>query len=347
MKTRVAAATAMLSLAVSASAQITKHQKYDWGWSYKLEMPETGLRCEFPEKPAIRTLAYGYMTAAQYKDELYIAAKLENPDAYDIVCRTEEFTDELKRVYKLPIEEVKWNDIELENGHLSLTADASGAYAQFHIDAIATEDVLTIFMYAHHEELSVPGQFFSDSYSINDIPKGSIVYVSTEEQTRKARVLENVNGSSLVQLQNSPVTVEWPETPTLTVNRNEATYNLKKQGSRYATRVIEVGPQVSYAFFNTFINREHQKLSRTEQVQLVDDNTDATFTAGHEKESFFRKLTYATNAGTHQRYYVAAGNKIYVQELISGEMTVSASRYLNSFEHSVRNEYDTTPIVMK
>ena len=39
-----AATTAMLSLAITAGAQITKKQKYDWGWSYKLEMPETGLK---------------------------------------------------------------------------------------------------------------------------------------------------------------------------------------------------------------------------------------------------------------------------------------------------------------
>lgn len=347
MKTRVAAATAMLSLAVSASAQITKNQKYDWGWSYKLEMPETGLKCEFPEKPSIRTLAYGYMTAAQYKDELYIAAKLENPDVYDIACRTEEFTEELKRVYKLPIENVKWNKVELENGHLSLSADANGNYAQFHIDAIATEDVLTIFMYSHHQELSVPGQFFSDSYSINDIPEGNIAYEHTEKQTKRARVIEKVNGRSLVQLQNSPVTVEWPEIPTLMVDRNEATYSLKKQGSQYATRVIEVGPQVSYAFFNTLINKEHQKLNSVGNVQLMDDNTDVAFTSDHEKEAFFRKMTYATDAGTLQRYYVAAGNRIYVQELTTNEITAAALSYLNSFEQSVRNEYDTKPIVMK
>ena len=79
MKTRVAATAILLSLGLNASAQITKHRKYDWGWSYKLEMPETGLKCEFPEKPAVRTLAYGYMTAAQYKDELYIAAKIGEP----------------------------------------------------------------------------------------------------------------------------------------------------------------------------------------------------------------------------------------------------------------------------
>lgn len=337
----------MLSLAVSASAQITKNQKYDWGWSYKLEMPETGLKCEFPEKPVIRTLAYGYMTAAQYKDELYIAAKLENPDAYDIACRTEEFTDELKRVYKLPIGNILWNKVALENGHLTVSADAAGNYAQFHINAIATEDVLTIFVYSHHEELSVPGQFFSDSYSVFDIPEGNISYVLTEKKTKRARVIERVNGNSLVRLENSPVTVEWPETPTLTVDRNEAVYNLKKQGSHYATRVIEVGPQVSYAFFNTLVNREHQKLSKSQNIELIDDNTDVTFTPGHEKEAFFRKLTYSTQTGTYQRYYVAAGNKIYVQELTTDEMTASAMQFMNSFERSVRNEYDTRPIVMK
>ena len=347
MKTRVAATTAMLSLAITASAQITKHQKYDWGWSYKLEMPETGLQCEFPEKPSVRTLAYGYMTAAQYKDELYIAAKLENPHAYDIACRTQEFTDELKKTYGLPISNVDWNATELENGHLSLSADATGSYAQFHIDAIATDDVLTIFLYAHHAELSVPGQFFADSYSIHEIPEGDIAYLPNEKQIDMANGIRTRNGSSLVQLSNSPVAVEWPETPTLTVDRNEASYQLKNLGSEYAAHVIEVGPQVSYAFFNTFINREHQKLSATENVTLTADETDIAFTTDHEKEAFFRKLSYTTESGTHQRYYVAARNRIYIQELNTSVMTEAATRFINSFDHSVRHAYDTPSIVMK
>ena len=91
MKLKLIASLALLASVVSAHAQITKHRKYDWGWSYKLEMPETGLKCEFPERPVSTTLAYGYMTAASFNDELFLAAKLENMYPYDLQCRTDEF----------------------------------------------------------------------------------------------------------------------------------------------------------------------------------------------------------------------------------------------------------------
>jgi hypothetical protein len=346
MKTRVAAATAMLSLAVSASAQITKNQKYDWGWSYKLEMPETGLKCEFPEKPVVRTLAYGYMTAATYKNEIYIAAKLENPDAYDIACRTEEFATELEKVYGLPITDLAWDKVQLENGNLTISGDAKGNWAQFHIDAIATDDVLTIFVYSHRDELTVPGHFFATSYSVYDIPEGNIAYLPTVKRAKKAQVLEHTNGRSLVRLENSPVTVEWPDVPTLSVDRNEAAYCLSTDNANYTTRVVEVGPQVSYAFFNTFIGKEHQKVSRN-GAKLNSDQTDVAFTIGHGEEAFFRKLTYTTNSGMLTRFYVGADNKIFVQELTTKSMEVAAKRYLNTFENSVRNEYDTRSFVTK
>lgn len=346
MKIKAVATTAMLSLAITAGAQITKNQKYDWGWSYKLEMPETGLKCEFPEKPAVTTLAYGYMTASSYKDELYIAAKLENPHPYDIACRTEEFTAELKRVHGLPITDLVWDDIRTENGHLTVSGNANGKWAQFHIDAIATEDVLTIFLYANHDELTVPGHFFAQSYSVFDIPSGNLSYLTEEKQKKRAKVLEYDNGRSLVRLENSPITLEWPAIPVLEVNRHEAAYNLEKNGSHYATRIIETGPQVSYAFFNTFINKEQQTLNATTNTLMVDE-TEVTFDLGMKNEAFFRKLTYKTKTGITQRYYVAAGNKIIVQELSASELSKSEKRYLNTFEQSVRNQYDTRMFVNK
>lgn len=336
----------MLSAIVSASAQITQNRKYDWGWSYKLEMPETGLKCEFPAKPKNVQLAYGYMTLAAHNDELFIAAKLENPEANDVVCRTEEFTSELKKVYGLPIDGMEWSAIKEENGNLTVSANTKGGYAKFHIDAIATEDVLTIFIYSHHDELSVPGHFFANSYSVNDAKAGGQSYMKMETTRKRAKVLEYDNGRSLVRLENCPVTTEWPEIPSLEVNRNVALYNLEKDGSRYATTVVEVGPEVSYAYFNTFISRENLKMGAA--AQLVDDRTDIAYALEPSKEAFFRKLTYKTDAGTIQRYYVAAGNHIIVQELTTKETLSKAdSRFLQSFEHSVKNHYDTKVLVSK
>lgn len=345
MKTKLLLTAGMLSAIVSTNAQITKNIKYDWGWSYKLEMPETGLKCEFPEKPVVTTLAYGWMTSAAYKDELYIAAKLENPYAYDIACRTEEFTSELKKRHGLPISNVTWNEIETENGNLTVSGDASGAYANFHIDAIATEDVLTIFIYANHDELSVPGHFFASSYSVDDIPEGNLQYMAEEKTRKRAKILEYDNGRSLVRLENSPVTVEWPDIPRLEVSRHEAEYNLDKDGTHYSTKVWEVGPTVSYAFFNTHIAKEHQKLSSNGTVELINDETEVSFEPGMKNEAFFRKMTYKTAEGTMQRYYVAAENHIIVQELKTDEVSTAESRFLNTFEQSVRNEYDTRTFV--
>ncbi len=331
---------------MSASAQITKNQKYDWGWSYKLEMPETGLKCEFPEKPVVTTLAYGWMTAAAYKDELYVAAKLENPFAHDIVCRTEQFTNELKKRYKLPIKDVAWNAIETENGNLTVSGDASGSYVNFHIDAIATEEVLTIFIYANHDELSVPGHFFASSYSVYDIAEGNLLYMAEEKTRKRAKILEYDNGRSLVRLENSPVTVEWPDIPKLEVSRHEAAYDLAKNGSHYSTRVVNVGPTVSYAFFNTFINKEHAK-TEAENLKLTEDETEVSFEPGMTNEAFFRKLTYQTNVGTVHRYYVAAENHIIVQELRTNDISTAEARFLNTFEQSVKNEYDTRTFVSR
>ena len=336
----------MLSLAITAGAQITKNQKYDWGWSYKLEMPESGLKCEFPEKPSVTTLAYGYMTAATYKDELYLAAKLENPNPYDIKCRTEEFTAEMKKVKGLPISDIHWDEVRTENGNLTVSGDAIGGYANFHIDAVATEDVLTIFLYASHDELSVPGHFFSSSYSAYDIPEGNLQYMAEEKTRKRAKILEYDNGRSLVRLENSPVTVEWPDIPKLEVSRHEAEYQLDKNGAHYSTRIVEVGPTVSYAFFNTFINKEQVKF-KASNAELIDDETDVVFQVGNPNEAYFRKLTYKTDAGVEQRYYVAAENKIIVQELKASALSTAEKRYLNTFEQSVRNQYDTRVFVSK
>ncbi len=346
MKIKLLATTAMLSLAVTASAQITKHQKYDWGWSYLLEMPETGLKCEFPEKPRAITLAYGYMTAAAYKDELYVAAKLENPNPYDIACRTEEFTAELKKVYGLTITDLVWDEIRTENGNLTVSGDAQSGWARFHIDAIATEDVLTIFLYSNHNELTVPGHFFASSYSASDAPAGNLMYMAEAKTPKRAKIVEYNQGRSLVRLENSPVTVEWPDIPKLAVSRHEAVYKLDRNGAHYATRIVEVGPSVSYAFFNTFISKEHIKLSANPNVVLISDETEVAYEPGMQKEAFFRKLTYKTETGIKQCYYVGAENKVIVQELeTTGEVAGAEARFLNTFDQSVRNQYDTRTFV--
>lgn len=347
MKTKVAAATAMLSLAISASAQITKNQKYDWGWSYKLEMPETGLKCEFPEKPSVTTLAYGYMTAASYKDELYIAAKLENPNPQDIKNKTQQFANELRKLHGLPINDVKFGNVVAENGNLTVSGSSKSGYADFHIDAFATEDVLTVFIYAHHDELTVPGHFFASSYSADDMKTGSLNGSKAMKRTESIN-MEFANGRNVVRLKNSPVTVEWPEIPVLEVNRHEAEYHLAKNGANYSVRITEVGPQVSYAFFNTFISKEQLELASVQELEVTDDETEVAFQLGSETEAFFRKITYRTANGTGYRFYVAAKNRIYVQELlVANSITADATRFINTFEQSVRNEYDTRTFVSR
>ena len=346
MKRKVATATAMLSLALAANAQITKNIKYDWGWSYKLEMPETGLKCEFPEKPTSTPLAYGYMTAAAYQDELYVAAKLENPFAYDIACKTEEFATELKRVYGFTVENIVWEEIETQNGNLTVSGDATGSFANYHIDAIATEDVLTIFMYASSDELSVPGHFFASSYSVNDMELGSLNYLAEEKTRKRAKILEYNEGRSLVRLEDTPITAEWPDIPRLEISRHQAEYNLDKDGTHYATRIMEVGPTVSYAYFNTYVNKEHVKLN-SNGMKLIDDETEVSFEPGMTNEAFFRKMTYATSNGTMQVYYVAAKNHIIVQELHTNAISTAEARFLNTFEQSVKNEYDTRTFVSR
>jgi hypothetical protein len=163
----------------------------------------------------------------------------------------------------------------------------------------------------------------------------------------KAKVLEYDNGRSLVRLENSPITLEWPAIPTLEVNRHEAAYNLDKNGRHYSTRIIEAGPQVSYAFFNTFINKEHQKLSSNSTVELTSDETDIAFELGTDKEAFFRKMIYNTPSGIKHCFYVGAENKIIVQELDTDKISTADARFINTFEQSVRNQYDTRTFVSK
>ncbi|MCF8461860.1 MAG: hypothetical protein K9G46_14135 [Flavobacteriales bacterium] len=348
MKLKLIATIAVLSSVVSANAQISKHRKYDWGWSYKLEMPETGMKCEFPEKPTIITLAYGYMTAASFKDELFIAAKLENHSPYDLQCRTEEFTTELRKVYGLHLNNLKWNEIETVNGHLTASADSKWGWAKYHVDAIATEDVLTIFVYAHHGELSVPGHFFASSYSVNDMQPGDLHYATAAKQTKYAKSLEKDHGRSLVKLENTSVTLEWPATPAMEANRHGSTYALNQKGSHYATRVIESGPLMSYSFFNAFIAQEQQKCSATSSLEMIADETEIPVQFDRNKEVYFRKMTFKTGDKTHHRFYVAADNRIIVQELeTTTEPTLAETRYLNTFEQSVRNKYDTKTLVLK
>ncbi len=329
MKLKLIATIAILSSVVSANAQISKHRKYDWGWSYKLEMPETGMKCEFPEKPTIITLAYGYMTAASFNDELFVAAKLENHSPYDLQCRTDEFTAELKKVYGLPIQNLKWDKIQTANGHLTASAESKGAWATFHIDAIATEDVLTIFVYAHHGELSVPGHFFAGSYSVNDIAKGDLGYSTEAKQVKYAKSLEKDHGRSLVKLEKTSITLEWPATPSVETNRHETAYTHQQNGAHYATRVIESGLLMSYAFFNAFIAQEQQKCATSASLEMIVDETEIPVQFDGNKEVYFRKMTFKIQGKTHHRFYVAADNQIIVQELeTTTEPTLTETRYL-------------------
>jgi hypothetical protein len=348
MKTKLSTLMAMLSLVVSTNAQITKHLKYDWGWSYKLEMPETGLRCEFPEKPIATTLAYGWMAAASHKDELYVVAKMENADPFDISCTTNEFLKELQKVYHLPVSNIEWGPMHTENGHLTISADSKKGYAQFHIDAIATKDILTIFLYSDRNGLSVPGYFFARSYSVYDMPEGEFVYLAKAGMKKRARVMESDKDRSVIKLENSPIRMEWPDVPQLEVSRNEASYSLSKDGSSYATRVIALNPQMSYTYFNTLVNREHLKMSEHSTQELLEDESEVSVQPDQQGEVYFRKMAYRSESGTKHRFYMATNNMVIVQELeVSKELGPAEMRFLNTFEQSVHNQYDNKALVSK
>jgi hypothetical protein len=347
MKTKLTTLIALLSLVVSTEAQITKHLKYDWGWSYKLEMPETGLRCEFPEKPVSTTLAYGWMAAAAHKDELYVVAKMENADPFDISCTTDEFLKELQKVYRLPVSYLQWGPMHTENGYLTISADSKLGYAQFHIDAIATKDVITIFLYSDRDGLSVPGYFFARSYSVNDMPQGEFVYEAPVGSKQRANAIGIDNGRSVVKLENSAIRMEWPEMPEMKVNRNEASYHLSKDGSSYATRVIALDPEMSYTYFNTLVNREHLKMSERYTQELIEDETEVSVQADLKREVYFRKMSYRSETGTKHRFYMAANNTVIVQELeVNKALGPEEKRFLNAFEQSVKNKYDTKSLVL-
>lgn len=349
MKTTLSTLIALLSLVGSTEAQITKHLKYDWGWSYKLEMPETGLRCEFPEKPVTTTLAYGWMAAAAHKDELYVVAKMENADPFNISCTTDEFLTELQKVYRLPVTDLQWGPMHTENGYLTISADSKRGYAQFHIDAIATNDILTIFLYSDRNGLSVPGYFFARSYSVHDMPEGRLSYQSEERDQKPARVIESGHGRNVIRLENSPICMEWPEVPEMKVSRNEASYSLSKDGSNYETRVIALNPKMmSYAYFNTLVNREHANMSEQEAQQLTVDESEVSVQSDLKSEVYFRKMSYSSPTGTRHCFYMAANNTVIVQELeVSKELGASEKRFLNTFEQSVRNQYDHKALVSK
>ena len=99
--------------------------------------------------------------------------------------------------------------------------------------------------------------------------------------------------------------------------------------------------------FNAFVAKENQKLNADGSLSLVDDETDVAFELGNPNESYFRKMSYETASGTLQRYYVAAENKIFIQELKSSDLSQADKRFLTTFENSVRNEYDTRAFVSK
>lgn len=348
MKAKLSTLIALLSLVVSVNAQITKHLKYDWGWSYQLEMPETGLRCEFPEKPVATTLAYGWMAAAAHKDELYVVAKLEHADPFDISCTTADFLQELQKVHHLPVSNIEWGPLHTENGHLTISADSKKGYAQFHIDAIATKDILTIFLYSDRNGLSVPGYFFAGSYSVYDMPQGEFVYLANAGIQKRARVIESDKNRSVIKLEHSPIRMEWPEVPKMEVSRNEANYSLSKNGSNYATRVIALNPQMSYTYFNTLVNREHLKMSEHSNQVLLEDESEVSLQADQQSEVYFRKMAYRSETGTKHCFYIAANNTVIVQELeVSNELGPSENRFLNTFEQSVRNQYDHKALVSK
>lgn len=346
MNIKAITTTILVAFAIGASAQITKNQKYDWGWSYKLEMPETGLKCEFPEKPNLTPLAYGYMAAAAHNDELYVVAKLENPHPYDIICKTEEFAAQLHKTHGLKVSGLTLDEVQTKNGNLTVSGRAQGDYATFFVDAMATKDALTIFLYAYRKNLSVPGHFFASSYSIYDAPAGQLSYLTTPKTTKHAPVLQYTNNGSLVQLANTPIEVAWPGIPELEVRRHQTTYHLEKNDSRYTAHVLALGSEVSYAYFNTFINKQQQEVV-SENMRLINDETDVAFLLGSPKEAYFRKLTYTTATKTSQHYYVAADGQIFIQILDTPHKAAPQTQFLNTFERSVRNHYDTRALVTR
>ncbi|MBI1286168.1 MAG: hypothetical protein GC178_01175 [Flavobacteriales bacterium] len=333
MRTKLFLAAGMLAAGVSANAQITKNRKYDWGWSYKLEMPETGLRCEFPARPVTTTLAYGYMAAAANNDELYLAVKMENPDPYDIQCRTEEFSAELEKVYGLPLGDLKWDAVQTENGNLTLSGNSTGGYADFHVDAIATEDVITIFLYSDHRELSVPGHFFASSYSVYDTKEGNLCYQADAAGTQPTatKTHTSIPGTSLI--------TSWPGAPIVTTHRHETDYSLRSGETAYSEKVVKLESDVSYMQFITFVNREEAQRGTAYGTTITSDNTE-TIDANLDEPVLIRKLKSENPQTTFHRTYALVKGRIVIQEVASsGQLSNSDNRFLNSLDESIRNTY--------
>lgn len=329
MKTKLLLAAGMLSAVVSANAQITKHRKYDWGWSYKLEMPETGLKCEFPAKPTTTTLAYGYMVAAANADELYMTAKMENPNPYDIQCRTEEFVDEMEQIHGLPVGDLQWNAIRTENGNLTISANAVGGYADFHVDAIATDDVITIFIYSNHEQLSVPGHFFASSYSAYDTPEGTLTYQADAK-------IQKTSGKSITTIKGTQLTTAWPSAPTVSTDRHQTTYSLQRSGNTYRETIVQLESGVSYMQFITFVNREEL---RNKQAHINSDQSE-TISTKNDELVMLRKVSSNDGESTFHRTYAVIKDKIVVQEVAtSTALTNTDKRFLNSLDESIRTNY--------
>lgn len=333
MRTKLFLAAGMLAAGVSANAQITKNRKYDWGWSYKLEMPETGLHCEFPARPITTTLAYGYMAAAANNDELYVAVKMENPNPYDIQCRTEEFSTEIQKIYGLPIGELSWEGVQTENGNLTLSGNSTGGYADFHVDAVATEDVITIFLYSNHEELSVPGHFFASSYSVYDTKEGNLCYQADAGNTKRT------TGKTYTSIPGTSLTTSWSGVPTMTTDRHETEYNLTKNGTIYSEKVVNLESGIGYMQFITFVNREESQKGTALATTVTSDNTE-TIVDDLESPVLIRKMKSENECSTFHRSYALIKDRIIIQEIETmNELTDSDNRFLNSLAESIRSTY--------
>jgi len=338
-------AAGLLSAVVSANAQITRLHCYDWGWSYQLEMPETGLRCEFPDKPVVRGLENGWMTAASLNDELFVVAHLRMAPTATAQQETEQFMRVLQQKTGLGTDQLTWAPETTENGYLTLTANAEGGYASMHVDAIQTEDIVTVFLYTHHGALTLPGYFFARSYSVKELAPGCETALANT-RTCKPKVVEYDSNRCVVRLDGSKVKTEWPDVPKMEAGRHDAAYTLQRHGSEYAVRTVQVQPDLSYICFNTFVNKEHQRMTKQSGLTLTEDHIEVASETEDGNESFFRKLTYTGNGTIKHCYYVAANGQLLVQELTTkSSPRASETRFLNTFDQSVRNLFDAPVFV--
>lgn len=314
----------VLVLAATANAQITRHYKYDWGWSYLLEMPETGLSCEFPNRPSIVERDDGWLVASTHWDDFHIAARINAISGTDVIQRmTLAFVDSFCRGTGLSIDTLMWLNEGVINGYRSSGAFLKTDLTDFHIDASLVNGHLTLFMYSHKGAVSIPTYFFSTGYSLYHLKRGPIAKDRSVNVKNTAPVILTQHSHSFtLTLGNSGLSCDWPKIPNIVTGRHSVSFSLDHDGAIYSIRIIKVKAPLSYGLFNSFINREHQVENDLYdrygwKHELLKDESHAPKLKDRNREPFFRTLDHNTKFGSKRSRFIAFNNFIIIQQLKS------------------------------